>query len=157
MEHTEFESHQNARAMGVRMPLWYLASTSISVPVKGIEDIVKARQAGLKLVQDLGFSESRLALVITAISELARNMVLYADCGEIALSKVVYRSRDAIMVIAEDRGPGIADLETAISGGYSTSGGWGLGLSGLSHIADEFEIKSYPGVGTEVIVIITSA
>jgi serine/threonine-protein kinase RsbT len=109
------------------------------------------------LVQSLQFSGSRMALVITAISELARNMILYANCGEIALSQVEYDSRNAVVVTAEDSGPGIVDLQSVLSGGYSTSGGQGLGLSGLRHIVDKFQIKSQPGAGTQVVVTIASA
>ena len=157
MNHGEIARYEDAGTFGVRIPPWIEADSLISVAIDGIDDIVTARRAGQALVEGLQFSGSRKALVITAISELARNVLLYAGCGEIVLSRVVYNSRDAVMVIAKDKGPGIADLQSALSGGYSTSGGWGLGLSGLRHIADKFEIKSQPKAGTEVTIIITSA
>lgn len=157
MAYVEFGRFEDTRTVGTRVPPWYQASSETCLPIRGIDDIVTARHAGLMLVRSLNFSGSRMALVITAISELARNMLLYANCGEIILCQVDYDSRDAVMVMATDNGPGIADLESALSGGYSTSGGWGLGLSGLSHIANKFAIKSQPEAGTEVIVIIAAA
>lgn len=114
------------------------------------EDIVKARRTGSLLVQKMGFSGSRVTLVTTVISELARNILLYAKAGEIVLSRLDDGAQ--LNVAALDRGPGIENLPVVLSGGYSTSGGLGLGLSGLRRIADEFEIKTQLGKGTQVFV-----
>lgn len=122
--------------------------------IENIEDIVKARQAGRLLAQELGFSTSRSTLVTTVISELARNIVLYADIGEIILSRVDRGSLEGIRIIAADHGPGIANVQHALMGGVSTSGGLGLGLTGVKQLADEFEVTSSPGIGTTVIICI---
>jgi serine/threonine-protein kinase RsbT len=123
-------------------------------PVETMEDIVTARQFGRLLAQELGFSTSRATLVTTVISELARNIVLYADAGEIILLHIERGSLEGIRIIAADHGPGIANIQHALMGGVSTSGGLGLGLTGVKQLADEFEVTSSPGIGTTVIISI---
>jgi serine/threonine-protein kinase RsbT len=122
------------------------------VPVGSDRDVVKARQKGRLIAQGAGFSSIEATLVATAISELARNIVLYAGRGEIVLRRLHDRARRGVTVIARDAGPGIADVRQAIEGGYSTSGGLGLGLSGVRRIMDEFHVESQPGRGTTVTV-----
>ena len=90
-------------------------------------------------------------MIATAISELARNIVQYAQHGEIVLS-VVEGSRPGIQIVARDQGPGIADLEQAMRDGYSTGGSLGLGLPGAKRLMDEFTIDSEVGKGTIVSV-----
>jgi serine/threonine-protein kinase RsbT len=119
------------------------------------EDIVAARRSGRTLVARLGFSATEATLVATAVSELARNIVLYARRGEIVLRPLDDGARKGILVIARDEGPGIADLQRALRGGYSTRGGLGMGLSGTSRLVDEFEIAS-GGSGTTVAVKVWS-
>ncbi len=113
-------------------------------------DIIAARQKGRALAARLGFSSSELTLIATAISELARNIVLYARRGEIVLKIVGQSNRQCIVVIARDEGPGILDVRRALQGGYSTSRSLGLGLSGVKRLMDEFEIVSEIGHGTTV-------
>src|SRR5687767_15302713 len=97
------------------------------VPVATSEDVVEARQQGRSLAAKLGFSPSEATLVAAAISELARNIVKYADRGEI----IMRSDHDGMLfVIARDSGPGIQDMRAAMRPGYSTSGGLGLGLAG---------------------------
>jgi len=98
----------------------------------------------------VGFSATDATLIATAISELARNIVLYATRGEIALTAVENGGRPGVIVVARDKGPGIPDLRRATAGGYSTSGGLGLGLAGVRRLMDEFEIVSEVGTGTTV-------
>lgn len=124
------------------------------IPISRIEDIVNARQTGRLLVQKMGLSGSLMTLVTTAISELARNILLYAQNGEIVLSRLNNSEQLAVAVSAIDQGPGIENLEMVMAGGYSTSGGLGLGLFGLRRIVNHFEIKSQPGEGTQVFVCI---
>ncbi len=124
----------------------------LKVPIASDSDIVTARQKGRELAVQLGFASADLALIATAISELARNIVLYARTGEIVLSTVENGSRQGIEVIARDEGPGIADVERALQEGYSTSRSLGLGLPGVKRLMDEFEIGSEPGRGTMVTV-----
>jgi len=115
-------------------------------------DIVAARQSGRTVVSRLGFSATEATLVATAVSELARNIVLYAGRGEIVLRPLEEAGRRGILVIARDNGPGISDLQRALRGGYSTRGGLGIGLSGTTRLVDEFEIASTAGSGTTVVV-----
>jgi len=115
-------------------------------------DIVYARQKGRDLATRLGFSSSDGALIATAISEMARNVVLYARRGEIVLRPIERGGRRGIHIVAQDRGPGIRDLNLAMQDGYSTSGGLGVGLPGVRRLMDEFEIVSKNGEGTRVTV-----
>jgi serine/threonine-protein kinase RsbT len=123
----------------------------LCVPIVTELDIVIARQQGRALAARLGFSPGDLALVATAISELARNIIQYAKRGEIVLRLVEDNPR-GIVVIARDQGPGIADLERAMQDGFSTGGGLGLGLPGAKRLMDEFEVVSEVGKGTTVTI-----
>jgi serine/threonine-protein kinase RsbT len=125
-------------------------SVPTSVPIFNDGDVVKARQMGRELASQLGFSSTELTLIATAISELARNMVIYAGTGEILLQLVNDPDRRGIVVVARDKGPGIADLDLALKDGYSTGEGMGLGLPGARRLMDDFEIESEPGHGTVV-------
>lgn len=122
------------------------------IRIRSTEDIVEARRTGRMLVQKMGFSGSRITLVITVLSELARNILLYGRGGEIVLSQL--NGSAQLNVTALDQGPGIENLPEVLAGGYSTSGGLGLGLCGLKRIVDNFEIKTQLGQGTEVFVSI---
>ena len=114
------------------------------------QDLVRARQRGRELAASIGFSSSEATLVATAISELARNIVLYASRGEIALRCASCGTRRGVTIVARDQGSGIANIALACEEGYSTSGGLGLGLPGVRRIVDEFAIDSQPGRGTTV-------
>jgi len=122
------------------------------VSIQSDLDIIGARQKGRALAAQLGFSSSELTLIATSISELARNIVLYAKRGEIHLKLVEQIDKRGITVIARDEGPGILDLRRALQGGYSTSRSLGLGLSGVRRLMDDFEIVSDLGRGTTVTV-----
>jgi serine/threonine-protein kinase RsbT len=113
-------------------------------------DIVTARQAGRELAAENGFSPTDQTLIATAISEVARNIVVYAQQGEIVVSRVDERGRIGIQVIARDRGPGIENLELALRDGYSTKQSLGLGLPGARRLMDDFGIESELGHGTVV-------
>ena len=122
----------------------------LQVTIKSVPDIVTARQQGRHMALQLGFSETEATIIATVISEFARNIVIYARAGEITLKHINNSNREGIVLIAKDNGPGITDMERAMMGGYSTSGGLGLGLYGARHIVDEFDIKSDLGAGTTV-------
>ena len=124
--------------------------SEIRLGVHGDSDIVTARQKGREMARVLGFSSSDGALIATAISELARNILLYARHGEIIIHPVDDADRQGIRIIARDEGPGIADVERALRDGYSTSGGLGLGLPGTRRLMDEFAISTGTGRGTMV-------
>ncbi len=115
-------------------------------------DLVRAREQGRVLAGELGFTQSDLTLVATAISELARNIVRYARRGEIVLRQAEDGGVPGIVIIARDEGPGIPDVNRAMEPGYSTAGGLGLGLPGVRRIMDKFEIVSEVGHGTVVTV-----
>lgn len=116
-------------------------------------DVVSARQHGRKMATDIGFSSPDQALLTTAISELARNIVTYAGDGEIKLSVVEGPQGAGIRVEARDRGPGIEDIPAAMTDGFSTGNSLGLGLPGTKRIVDEFEIHSEPGKGVLVTAV----
>lgn len=131
-----------------------LASQGISecstIAISSAQDIVEARQKGRIITQELGCSPTQATLVATAISELARNIILYAEQGEISLSRFENDKKVGIQIIATDDGPGIPNIARAMMNGFSTSGGLGLGLPGLKHISDSFKIDSKPGQGVRV-------
>ena len=120
------------------------------VSIQSDHDIVTARQRGRTLAQQLGFSNSNLTVIATAISELARNILLYAKKGELTLGIIENNGRQGLSVVARDQGPGIPDINRAMDVGYSTSGSLGLGLPGVRRLMDEFEIVSRVGKGTTV-------
>jgi serine/threonine-protein kinase RsbT len=122
------------------------------VAINSEADIVTARQEGRMLSARLGFACADVTVVGTAICELARNILLYAGNGSITLRPLQDEERQGVLVIAADNGPGIADVAKATAGGYSTSGGLGLGLCGVRGLVDEFEIESDVGRGTTVTV-----
>jgi len=120
------------------------------VPISSDENIVAARQNGRALALQLGFSSTDLVLITTAISELARNILLYAKRGEILLEIVSDNGRKGIIVVARDSGPGIANVDRALQPGFSTSGNLGLGLPGVRKLMDDVRILSRVGEGTTV-------
>jgi serine/threonine-protein kinase RsbT len=122
------------------------------VAISSSADIVTARQRGRALAAALGFSGSDLTVIATAISELARNIIEYATTGEIVLSQEDSDGRPGIVIVARDEGPGIPDLSRALSAGYSTGPGLGLGLPGVRRLMDDFVITSDAGRGTTVSV-----
>jgi serine/threonine-protein kinase RsbT len=125
-------------------------ASEVRIPINSDVDIVKARQAGRRVAEEAGFVFTELALIATAISELARNIVRYARSGEIVIQPITNSPRHGIQIVARDRGPGIRDVEQALQIGFSTAGGLGLGLPGVRRLMDEFDIQSKVGQGTTV-------
>jgi serine/threonine-protein kinase RsbT len=119
-----------------------------SVVIKVDADIVMARQEGRALAAQIGFSGSDQVLIATAISEAARNILQYARSGEIVLDYAENGSKEGILIIARDQGPGIKDIRRVMEDGYSSSGGLGLGLPGIKRLMSEMDIQSIPGKGT---------
>lgn len=115
-------------------------------------DIVSARVEGRNMARLLGFGVIDQARIATAISELARNIVLYAEKGDVLLEPVEDGLRRGIQIMCSDEGPGISDLELVMQDGYSSQHGLGMGLPGTRRLMDEFEIESKVNVGTTVIV-----
>jgi len=114
-------------------------------------DIVAARQQGRRYVLELGFSSPEATLIATAISELARNIVMYAKAGEIALRPLEHDGRSGILIIARDDGPGISEGSRAAIDAPA-AGGMTLGLRAMKRLVDELEIESRAGQGTRVAV-----
>ena len=130
------------------------AQEEVRVPVARDADVVTARQRGREVATGIGFSRTDATLIATVISEVARNIVQFAERGEIQLCGVEQGDRDGIMIVARDVGPGIPDVAQALQDGYSTyRGGLGLGLPGSRRLMDEFDIASEPGRGTTVTMI----
>ena len=129
-----------------------MSAEEVEVAISSDRDIVLARQKGRGMAVELGFSSVDATLIATAISELARNIVSYAQSGKIVLRRIRGSSRVGILIIAWDDGPGISDVRQALRDGFSTSGSLGLGLPGVRRLMDEFGITSRPGQGTTVTV-----
>lgn len=122
----------------------------VRVRIASDSDVVIARQKGRELANQAGFGLTDAALIATVISELARNVLLYAARGEIVLTLLDEGGQRGILIVATDDGPGIPDVARAMQDGYSTSGGLGLGLPGAKRVVDEFDIVSRVGHGTVV-------
>lgn len=113
-------------------------------------DIVAARQIGRNIAKEIGFGTVDQARITTAISELARNIYLYARAGEIVIEQIEEEEKKGISITATDKGPGIDDVRKVMEDGYSTSGGLGAGLPGVKRLMDHIEIQSLMGKGTIV-------
>ena len=122
----------------------------IRVAIERESDIVVARHKGRALAAAQGFSSCDQTLIATAISEVARNIVTYSREGEIHLTTLNDRHRRGLLIVAQDQGPGIANIDSAMQDGYSTSGSLGLGLPGSKRLMDEFEIVSELSKGTTI-------
>ena len=122
----------------------------IVVDIDNSDDIVAARKAGHQLALDLGFSLTDVTMIATAISEIARNITSYAGRGAIRVTVADREGRKALVVRAEDDGPGIADIERAMEDGYSTGRGLGMGLPGARRLMDRLIVESARGRGTVV-------
>ena len=123
---------------------------AVRVPVVRDTDIVTARQLGRELAAKTGFTGSDLTVIATAISEVARNIISYARTGEIRLNIATNGGRRGLLVVAQDHGPGIHDIDQAMRDGFSTGKSLGLGLPGARRLMDDFEIVSEVGKGTTV-------
>jgi serine/threonine-protein kinase RsbT len=121
----------------------------VRIPIHSDSDVVQARQAARELATRLGLSSTSLTEIATSVSEMARNIVRFAAPGEIVV-ELVEEPRRGVRVIARDTGPGIADIDQALTDGYSTYQGLGIGLPGARRLMDEFAIVSEPGRGTTV-------
>jgi len=121
----------------------------VRVAINCDADIVAARQAARELAARLGFSRTDLTILATAVSEMTRNIVRFAGTGEVVI-ELIDGHRRGVQVVARDTGPGIPDVDKALTDGYSTYDGLGLGLPGARRLMDEFAVVSEPGRGTTV-------
>jgi serine/threonine-protein kinase RsbT len=132
------------------------ADGSERIAIESDSDVVTARQRARTLAVELDMPSTDQTLLATAISEIARNITTYATDGrgEVLIDVVRHRDgRPGIRVIARDAGPGIEDLDRALTDGYTTGGGLGLGLPGARRLVDEFDIQTGPGQGTVVTMV----
>lgn len=128
-------------------------STAEESPIAANADVVRARQTVRALAQRARLSLVDQTKLVTAASELARNTLTYGGGGTMRVSVVTRGARTGVKVLFRDEGPGISDLDLALTDGWSSGKGMGLGLSGARRLADEFDIVSAPGKGTRVVVV----
>jgi serine/threonine-protein kinase RsbT len=128
------------------------APEEVHLSIASDADIVAARQLGRRLANRAGCTSTELTEIATAISELARNIVNYADSGQMALRLVSRDDRTGVRIVASDDGPGIEDVERAMQDGFTTGAGLGLGLPGTKRLMDDFVITSKVDEGTTVTV-----
>lgn len=123
-----------------------------AVPIATDDDIVRVRQRVRDAAVGLGFSLVDQTKLVTAASELARNTLIYGLGGTLTLETVVTGGRVGVRLTFDDQGPGIADVALALTDGYTTGSGLGLGLSGAKRLSHDFELSSRPGEGTRVMI-----
>ena len=121
--------------------------------IRGSDDIVKVRRIVREWAVSLGFSLVDQTKVVTAASELARNVIDYGGGGDFRIEALNNDSRRGLRLTFSDEGPGIVDMEQAMKDGFTTGGGLGLGLGGAKRLVNEFLIDSKPGRGTTVVII----
>jgi serine/threonine-protein kinase RsbT len=126
------------------------AGESAWLPIAAQPDVLEARQKGREFAMHIGFTGSDVTVVAAAICEIARNIVDYAQCGEMTFSAIDENNRKGMLIIARDQGPGIPDVNQALRYGCSTRKGLGVGLPGAKWLMDEFQIDSQAGNGTTV-------
>lgn len=124
-----------------------------SRPLRAEDDVVRARQAVRAWAVEMGFSLVDQTKLVTAASELARNTVVYGGGGSVRMEALEDGARKGLRLVFEDQGPGIPDVERALSDGFTTGGGLGLGLGGARRLVNEFAIHSVPGEGTRITVV----
>ncbi|MGB9634671.1 MAG: anti-sigma regulatory factor [Chloroflexaceae bacterium] len=123
-----------------------------SAVIRSDLDIVIARTMARDMARTLGFSAIDQARIATAVSELARNIYLYAGTGTVTVREVEKLGRKGIEIVCEDQGPGIPDIDLVMQDGYTTSRGMGMGLPGAKRLMDDFSIQSQVGVGTKIVL-----
>jgi serine/threonine-protein kinase RsbT len=123
-----------------------------TTPLQTEADIVRVRQVVRQWALQQGFSLVEQTKMVTATSELARNTVIHGGGGTAQLEALTSGNRRGLRVIFVDQGPGIPDIAQALTDGYTTGEGLGLGLGGAKRLVNEFEITSRPGAGTRVCI-----
>ena len=123
-----------------------------SQPVRIEQDVVLARQLTRKLASDCGMRLVDLTKLVTAVSELARHTVGSGGGGDMAWEVIEEAGRTGVRLVFRDEGPGIADIKLALTDGWTSGSGLGLGLTGARRLVDEFELNTAPGQGTRVMI-----
>jgi serine/threonine-protein kinase RsbT len=127
-----------------------LTTRSDRIAVRGPHDVVNVRQVVRGWCLSVGMGLVDLTKMVTAASELARNTLEYGGGGSLTLEEVRDGLRAGVRLVFEDQGPGIADVSLAMTDGYTSGSGMGLGLGGTKRLVDQFEIESTVGVGTRI-------
>ncbi len=127
-----------------------IVRSSGSQPVRLEQDVVLARQTVRKLTQECAMRLIDQTKLVTAVSELARNTVVYGGGGDMDWEVLDEGPRSGIRLTFRDQGPGIPDIKLALTDGWTSGGGLGLGLTGARRLVDDFELDSTPGVGTQI-------
>jgi serine/threonine-protein kinase RsbT len=127
-------------------------ATRVTLPLRASEDVVRMRQAVRERAVQQGLSLVDQTKLVTAASELGRNVIDHAGGGEVTISTELNGAQRGVRLIFVDQGPGIADVQLALRDGYSTGSGLGLGLGGAKRLCNEFAIESQPGAGTRITV-----
>ena len=124
------------------------------LPIRSGDDVVRVRQQVRVVAERSGLSLVDQTKLVTAASELARNALIHGQGGLARLDVVTSANgRGGVRIEFADEGPGIGDIELALTDGWTSGGGLGLGLSGARRLVDEFELTSKPGSGTSVVVV----
>ena len=123
-----------------------------TLPVKAESDIVHVRQTVRAWSIEIKCSLVDQTKIVTAASELARNLLIYGGGGEVRLTILQEGVRQGLRVVFEDHGPGIPDIAQAMKDGYTSGHGMGLGLGGAKRLVNDFEIVSKPGEGTRITI-----
>ncbi|MEH2045295.1 MAG: anti-sigma regulatory factor [Nostoc sp.] len=124
-----------------------------TINIQSSGDVVSVRQAVRQLAVEIGFGLVDQTKIVTAASELARNTLDYGGGGTVKLETLEEGRRRGLQLTFEDRGPGIPDIELALKDGFTTGGGLGMGLGGAKRLANEFEIQSAVGEGTQIKIV----
>lgn len=127
--------------------------TSDTVQIRSGDDVVRVRQVVRSRAVESGFSLVDQTKIITAASEIARNTLDYGGGGTLLIDRIEEVGRRGVRLTFEDQGPGIPDIEKALTDGYTSGDGLGLGLGGAKRLVSEFRIVSQPGRGTRVTLI----
>ena len=126
--------------------------SSGSQPINIEQDVVLARQTARKLATECGMRLIDLTKLVTAVSELARNTMVYGGGGDMDWQILDENSRTGLRLVFRDEGPGIPDIKLAMTDGWTSGSGLGLGLTGAKRLVDEFELDTEPGKGTRITI-----
>lgn len=129
-----------------------IVKTSETLPIRSESDVVAVRQRARVVATDAGLGLVDVTKLVTATSELARNALIYGGGGTALIESLQNDMRKGVRLTFEDHGPGIPDVAQAMTDGWTSGSGMGLGLSGAKRLSNEFEIHTAPGQGTRVMI-----
>ncbi len=122
------------------------------MPIRAENDVVMVRQRARAVASSVGLGLVDVTKLVTATSELARNTLIYGGGGDVLIETLQDGVRKGVRLTFEDQGPGIPDVEKAMTDGWTSGNGMGLGLSGAKRLSNEFELTTTPGQGTRVMI-----